>query len=401
MNERLTSLLKFKRSLPFILIWYVLFFLPLCFGVNASEKNQEKTFTVVIDPGHGGRDPGAIGANVAEKDVVLPISLKLGEYIEEHLPDVEVIFTRTGDEFVELHRRAEVANSNDADLFISIHANSNSNRNIQGTETYAMGLHNSKENLEVARKENAVIFKEEDYDEQYDGFDPNSPESYIIFSLMQNTYLSQSLNFASLLQDEFRSRARRVDRGVRQAGFIVLWQTTMPSVLVEVGYLSNPDEERYLMSDQGQSYLASAIFRAVRSYKESVQRRTSVFASTAGSQDRVMSGSVKSDKVKLPSRGGGQTTTEDNIGFRVQVSSSGSLISLDSEYFEGLEDIEVYEVDGVYKYVTGYSTCIDEITEKRDEINELFPGAFTVAVKNGQLIPLQEALEEVEGKQDN
>ncbi len=390
-NVQLASSFKNKRSYGFILVCFLLFFLNHATAVCSYGHYESRPFTVVIDPGHGGRDPGAVGRNTTEKDVVLPISLKLGEYIREYLPDVKVIFTRTTDEFVEIHRRAEIANSAGADLFISVHANSNNNRNIQGTETYVMGLHTSRENLEVARKENAVIFKEDDYDEQYDGFDPDSEESYIIFSLMQNTYLAQSLNFAALLQDEFRSRARRVDRGVKQAGFIVLWQTTMPSVLVEVGFISNPQEERFLMSDQGQNYIASGIFRAVRSYKESVERRSRTLASTSQSS-RVASASVSGS----PARDGFEENIEKRIGFRVQVSSSGSLIPPESEYFKGLDDIEVYESDGLYKYVTGYATTLDEIREKRKKINEKFPDAFIVAVKNGQLIPLREALEALE-----
>lgn len=389
-QDQLASVLKIKRSSGFILICLALFFLMSQDTFSSLRDDNSKPFTVVIDPGHGGRDPGAVGQNIYEKDVVLPISLKVREYISEYLPDVRVIFTREKDEFVEIHRRAEIANSAGADLFISVHANSNRNRRIQGTETYAMGLHTSKENLEVARKENAVIFKEDDYDEQYDGFDPTSEESYIIFSLMQNTYLAQSLNFASMLQDEFRSRARRVDRGVKQAGFIVLWQTTMPSVLIEVGFISNPQEERFLMSDQGQSYIASGIFRAVRSYKESIERRSRTLASASPGKSNVMSASASD------SLGDDETFMENRIGFRVQVSSSGNLISLDSEYFKGLDDIEVYESDGLYKYVTGYASSIEEITEKRREINELFPDAFIVGVKNGQLIPLQEALRALE-----
>lgn len=396
-RKQLASALKIKRSSGFILIYLALFFLMPQGAFSSLRDDDSKQFTVVIDPGHGGRDPGAVGQNIYEKDVVLPISLKVGEYIREYLPDVRVIFTRETDEFVEIHRRAEIANSAGADLFISIHANSNRNRRIQGTETYAMGLHTSRENLEVARKENAVIFKEDDYDEQYDGFDPTSEESYIIFSLMQNTYLAQSLNFASIVQDEFRSRARRVDRGVKQAGFIVLWQTTMPSVLIEVGFVSNPQEERYLMSDQGQSYIASGIFRAVRSFKESIERRSRKLASASSGESAVMSASVSgSREAETGSHG---SMMENRIGFRVQVSSSGNLISLDSEYFKGLEDIEVYESGGLYKYVTGYASSVEEIKEKRREINELFPDAFIVAVKNGQLIPLQEALDVLEGSE--
>ncbi len=224
--------------------------------------------TVVIDPGHGGRDPGAVGRNVKEKDLTLAIALQLGQYIKESMPDVKVIYTREKDEFVELFRRAQIANENNADLFISIHCNSSRSTSAYGTETFVMGLHRSQANLEVARKENASILYEEDYMDTYDGFDPHSPEANIIFSLYQNAYLDQSLSVASLIQDQFRERAQRVDRGVKQAGFLVLYQITMPGILVEAGFLSNPREEQYLMSETGQAHIASAIFRAFRDYKE-------------------------------------------------------------------------------------------------------------------------------------
>jgi N-acetylmuramoyl-L-alanine amidase len=224
--------------------------------------------TVVIDPGHGGRDPGAVGRNSKEKDITLAISMKLGEYIKENMPDVKVIYTREKDEFVELFRRAQIANENNADLFISVHCNSSRSSTALGTETFVMGLHRSEANLEVARKENASILFEEDYLDTYDGFDPHSPEANIIFSLYQNAYLDQSLSVASLIQDQFRERARRIDRGVKQAGFLVLYQITMPGILVEAGFLSNPREEQYLMSETGQAHIASAIYRAFRDYKE-------------------------------------------------------------------------------------------------------------------------------------
>jgi N-acetylmuramoyl-L-alanine amidase len=236
------------------------------------EKNgysQEKTSItkVVIDAGHGGKDPGTIGKKSQEKNVTLQIALKLAEEIRSQCKGVTVICTRTTDEFIELHERAEIANRSKADLFISVHCNANPKHTFQGAETYVMGLHRTEANLEIAKKENAAILLEPDYSTNYNGFDPNSDESYITFTLFQNAFLEQSTRFASIVQDEMKDRVGMNDRGVRQAGFLVLYKTTMPSVLIETGFLSNPDEEKFLTSEKGQQYIASAICRAFRKFK--------------------------------------------------------------------------------------------------------------------------------------
>lgn len=369
---------------------------------SPAQSNNEKPYRlrrVVIDPGHGGKDPGAIGRNGREKDIVLAISMKLGGYINQYLPDVEVLYTRDSDEFIELHRRAEIANRNHADLFISVHANANTNKNVRGTDTFVMGLHTSKENLEVARKENEVILIEDDYDDQYEGFDPNSPESYIIFSLMQNTFLNQSLDFASYVQNQFRERAGRIDRGVRQAGFLVLWQTTMPSVLIEVGFISNEQEERFLLSDQGQSYIASAIFRAFRDYKTSLERKSdALYASSVNMHEEASYRDSPGEESGDNNIDTGRPATEESLGqpddviFKVQVGSSRNQIPLDSDFFNGLEDIEVFEADGLFKYVVGNSASLEDIVAFRRVISDIFPDAFIVAVRRGNLISLQEAI---------
>ncbi|MEM7549189.1 MAG: N-acetylmuramoyl-L-alanine amidase [Bacteroidota bacterium] len=222
---------------------------------------------VVIDAGHGGKDPGTHGEISREKDVALDIALELGEIIKEYLPDVEVIYTRKDDNFVELDNRARIANKNGADLFISIHCNWISNSKVKGTESWVMGVHKSESNLQVAKRENSSILLEEDYEERYEGFDPNSPESHILFSLFQSAHLDNSLNLASKIEQQFEKRVGRRSRGVKQAGFIVLYKTAMPSVLVEVGFLSNPTEEKELNDDLKQTYIASGIFRAFRDYK--------------------------------------------------------------------------------------------------------------------------------------
>jgi len=245
-------------------------------ALNTHKFVQYKLKTVVIDAGHGGRDPGTSGKFTKEKDITLAVALKLGKTIQEHLPDVKVIYTRTKDEFVELHKRASIANENKADLFISIHCNAidaspAKRAEVSGTEVYVMGVHKTEENLAVAKRENAVIYLEEGYEEIYEGFDPNSPQSHIMMSIYSTAYLENSLRFAQLLDYQFRERANRPSRGIKQAGFMVLHRSAMPSVLIEIGYLSNPEEEKFLNDPWGQTLIASAIFRAFRDYKKELE----------------------------------------------------------------------------------------------------------------------------------
>ncbi|MCG8474977.1 MAG: N-acetylmuramoyl-L-alanine amidase [Cytophagales bacterium] len=235
---------------------------------------QYKVRRVVIDAGHGGKDPGTSGRNSKEKDITLKIALKLGRIIKQNLKDVEVIYTRQSNKFVELSQRARIANKNKADVFISIHCNGGLPAQVHGTETYVMGLHTSEENLEVAKRENAVIRMEKNYQTKYEGYDPNSPESHILFSLFTNSHLENSANLAQKIESQFKKRVGRKSRGVKQAGFVVLWQTTMPSVLVEVGFLSNRREEQFLLSEKGQLYIASGLFRAFRDYKSEIEAIT-------------------------------------------------------------------------------------------------------------------------------
>ena len=226
---------------------------------------------VVIDPGHGGKDPGTHGAISNEKDIALDIALELGRIIHENLPEVEVVYTRRDDSFPKLEERAEVANQSDADLFISIHANWISNSRVHGTETYVMGIDKLEKNFEIAKRENAVILLEENVGDAYDGFDPNSAESYILFSLYQSAYQENSLRLAQNIEGQMKDRVGRYSRGVKSAPFLVLWQTSMPSVLFEVGYLSNSKEEKDLNDPLNQVYIASGIFRAFRDYKQELE----------------------------------------------------------------------------------------------------------------------------------
>ena len=237
--------------------------LLLCFIGLMGNSYAGSIKTVVIDAGHGGHDPGAIGkSNTCEKDINLKLALKVGKLIEENFKDIKVVYTRDKDVFVELRRRTQIANENHADLFISIHCNSAPNNTSNGTETFVMSTNNTTANLAVAQKENAAILLETNYKDNYEGFDPNSVDAYIIFSLYQNAYLNQSIKFASCVQKHFRENLKLPDRGVKQAGFLVLWRTTMPSVLIEAGFLSNLKEESYLASEIGQNEIAQSIFKA-------------------------------------------------------------------------------------------------------------------------------------------
>lgn len=240
-------------------------------SASAPIHFEYKINTVVIDAGHGGHDPGTSGKKFKEKDIALSIALKVGQYIEQYVPGVKVIYTRSTDVYVPLDERAEIANKNKADLFISIHVNSIPNATTFGTETWVMGVHKSESNLQVAKRENAVILLDEDYHERYQGFDPNSDESYILFSLSQNSYQISSQRLAGLVENQMGVRVGRHSRGVKQAGFVVLYKTAMPSVLVETGFITNPKEEAYLGSEKGQELLASGIYRAFKEYKNEVE----------------------------------------------------------------------------------------------------------------------------------
>ncbi|WP_045456847.1 N-acetylmuramoyl-L-alanine amidase family protein [Sporocytophaga myxococcoides] len=234
------------------------------------EVKQYKLRTVVIDAGHGGKDPGCLGKNSHEAEITLATALELGRIIKENLPDVKVIYTRTKNEFVELHDRAGIANRNNADLFISIHCNSGP-KHVFGTETYTMGLHTTEDNLEVAKRENSVILKESNYKKNYQGFDPSSPQAHILFSVYQNAFIENSLRFAQKVEKQFSTRIGRTSRGVKQAGLVVLWKSAMPSVLIEIGFLTNPAEEKFLKNKTSQVYMASGIYRALKEYKSELE----------------------------------------------------------------------------------------------------------------------------------
>ena len=271
----------YRRYILYISICLGLLISPFCSG-----SAEAKDFVVVIDPGHGGHDPGAVGKISKEKNINLNVALKLGKQIKKNCPDVKVIYTRDRDIFIPLDRRAEIANNAKADLFISIHTNALAkNRTAKGASTWTLGLAKSDANLEVAKRENAVILYESDYKTRYAGFNPNSAESYIIFEFMQDKYMSQSVHLASLVQKHFRQTCKRTDRGVHQAGFLVLKASAMPSILVELGFISTPEEERYLNTEAGTTSLANGIFRAFLTYKREQEIRLNGSSNTILPED--------------------------------------------------------------------------------------------------------------------
>ncbi len=385
MVKKSPKLLLNKRFLPSILIFLITIFLFQ--DSAASDEPKDKVSIVVLDAGHGGKVPGAVGKKSLEKDIVLAITLKVGKYIEDNIPDVKVIYTRTRDVNVPLHERADIANRNQADLFISIHANWASSSRAVGTETFVMGPSADERNRKVAMKENSVITFEEDYTTNYEGFDPNSAESYIIFGLMQRTYLLQSAEFAQMVQDQFRERARRKDRGVKQDVFLVLWRTTMPSVLVEAGFLTNATEEKYLMSKQGQDYLASAIYRAFRDYKASIENM-SHFSTSAPAE-------IRDEDIRpvslLVSATENYPETDHNIYYMVQVLTTSQVRPLDHTSFSNYGHVSEFRMNNLYKYAVGKYLSYSQVSSVLPRVKEDFPGAFVIAVKERKIIPMNEA----------
>lgn len=355
----------------FNMVRAALFVLLLCFFPMISYSQESVQIrTIVIDAGHGGKDPGALGKTIQEKHITLSVAKKLGTLIQEGLPGVKVIYTRSKDEFIELHQRTSIANKNKADLFVSIHCNANKNKALRGAETYVMGLHRSEANLEAAKLENAAILMEANYSEVYEGFDPNSDESYITFSLFQNTNLEMSMQLAAEIQKEMQERVGLNDRGVRQAGFLVLYRTTMPSVLAEIGYLSNAEEEKFLVSEKGQDYIASAIYRAIRKYKQHAEGSASVDEST--------------------------TSKKDEIWYAVQVYTSPKDIGTNASRFKGLKDVNVYKHQGSFKYTVGRESSFDAAVALLESVKKKgFGDSFVVAFRNGIRIPAEEAKKEL------
>jgi N-acetylmuramoyl-L-alanine amidase len=358
----------------------------------AQDQNMAGIRKVVIDAGHGGKDSGAIGSRSKEKDIVLNVALKLGAYIQKNSPDIEVVYTRKKDVFVELSKRAEIANNANADVFISVHANSiaRSKNEVRGTETYVLGVAKTDTNMEVAQRENSVILLEDGYNTRYEGFDPKSAESYIMFSLMQNAYFNQSVQLAESVQNMFKTSTPLYDRGVKQLGLLVLARTSMPAVLVEIGYISNATEEKYLMSEIGQIKIAAAIYNAFAQYRTSVEERTPL------SKGKIKTTSAEPVKVaeniseKVP-----EQMVDQEVWLYVQVLASKSPIPAGSSNFKKVKDIVTITSSDYYRYGVLKTRDMAEAEKKLKEIRSLFPDAFITAASNGKIIPVQQALNQI------
>ena len=349
----------------------LLFLAPLFTLAQKGEKIQ----TIVIDAGHGGKDSGALGKNATEKAINLSVALKLGAYIEENLPDVKVIYTRKTDKFVELSERAAIANRNNADVFISIHCNSTEGTTTaNGAETYVMGESKNEKNLEVAKKENAAILLEDNTD-AYDNFDPNSTEAYILFSLTQSLYQSQSLDLADKVQKQFTNKVGRHDRGVQQAGFLVLWKTSMPSILVELGFINNAKEEQFLNSEKGQTQMALALYRAFEEYKKEYDAENHI-------------------SEKPTTKDNPATIDSKDTFFTVQFSTLDKKVPVTDKTFKGVKEVEVYEYNGAYRYTSGRFTTKAEAVARQNEVRNLgFKDAFVIAFINGERGTVKQAEE--------
>jgi len=393
------KIFDFQRFILKIVI--LIFLIIFNFYDNYGFENKPfKIKTVVIDPGHGGKDPGCICNRGYEKEVALSVSLKLGNYIKSNFNDVRVIYTRSTDEFVELYKRAEIANTNKADLFICIHANTTKNKDVYGTETFVMGLSKTAGNLEVAKLENSAILHEDNYSKQYEGFDPHSPEGNIIFSLYQNAYLEQSINLADKVEHQFKKNLGRFDRGVKQAGFLVLWKTAMPSILIELGFLSNPKESAFLFSDNGQEYMASAIFRAFRKYKNEMEGDKSIIYSDdtlytnykeENKNDSIKNIVLGNDTNKLKHDSivkNSNDTLNKAIVYKIQFYSSPKSIPLNSKIFRNIPDVEESKEGKLYKYTSGNTTSYNEMLAQLKIIRTKFKDAFPVQYKNGVKISM-------------
>ena len=383
-----------------------LFFVTmLLFGILVAATGAgKKTFTLVIDPGHGGHDSGAVGAMSKEKNINLNVALAFGRLVETNCPDVNVIYTRKTDVFIPLGERANIANRNKADLFISVHTNAlPKGRVARGFEVYTLGMHRAADNLAVAKRENSVISLEKDYRQRYQGFDPNSSESYIMFEFIQDRNMSKSVELAKYIQKEACASAGRNNKGVHQAGFLVLRATSMPSCLIELGFITTPDEERFLNSQDGISRLARGIYNAFAKYKN--KHYTSsvvpyVKEESLPEPDREMMAAqtiesktaenVISATEEVPAK-------EDTAGmpvFKVQILISNKPLSANNSLFKGITGVESYVEDNYVKYTYGASTDLNKILRVRQHLLEKFPQAFVIAFKDGEKMDVGQAVRE-------
>ena len=357
---------------------------------NYTALAQQRKFKVVIDAGHGGKDSGTIGTGKykkTEKDVALAVALLVQKKLKKYR-DIKPILTRKSDVFLELYQRAKIANKNKADLFISIHCNANDSKVPSGSETYVLGVHRNKANLEVVKRENAVIKLESDHKLHYEGFDPNHPESFISATILQEEFLDQSILFASMIQDFFKKNKNHIkDRSVQQAGFAVLRLTYMPSVLTEIGFLSNPKEEKKLHSKKGQDEIASSIVKAIVAYKRYVRINTP--QETAQNIER-----EKPKQNSKPKKSNEKPKSKKNtIIYSVQIAASKKKLNTKSAFFKGLKNVSMKRINGWYKYYVGNTSSFKKIKSVQALARQKkFKGAFIVAYKNGKRVKLSKIL---------
>ncbi len=356
-----------KKPISTILLTATICFLAFNSASFAQNRQVVELKTVVIDAGHGGHDPGAINGKTYEKNITLSVAKRLGDLIKRNYPSVKVIYTRNDDSFVELYRRADIANKSNADLFISIHVNSAADRSARGHETFVMGQDKNSENLEICQLENSVIVLEDDYTSNYQGFDPNNPESYIIFTLLQNAHLEQSLDFASLVQQNANAGPVANNRGVKQANFIVLWKCTMPAVLIELGFLSNSNDMKVLTDKNSQQRIAGNIFKAFQSYKKSYD--TDIYLPPQDGTD------MKKDNADAAPVHSG------SAGFGIQIMSSSYLLPSDAKDFKGW-NCRYIKSGKYYKYYVGQYPTREAALKDLPKVRNSFPEAFII--KTGQ-----------------
>ena len=413
MRQRISNN-SYSGKLSFIVL--IIIMISLIISPLYAKKNETKGLeTVVIDAGHGGKDPGAMVGKIREKDIVLAIALRLGNLIREKIPGIKVIYTRSTDNFVPLFERSVIANKHNADLFISIHANFCTTPSIKGTETYVLGLHRTEDNLNLAKQENKVILLEQDYTTRYEGFNPNLSESYIMFELVQGANIEQSVEFAGILQNIFQKHARRASRDVRQAGFLVLRETTMPSVLIETGYLSNKSEAAYLMSEAGRKTIALAIFNSFKSYKNKFESRLNIKSgdlpekefteekSLPAEPPQIVQVKAKDTVLNTPNLKSAEhhqlirgekhpSLDQKTITFGIQICAYPKKLPPNSKLFKGIKNISEFTIGGYFKYYCHETGSFSEVKNNLISIRKIIPDAFIIAFKNGQPIPLKEGL---------
>jgi len=369
-----------KRFLSIIVLSLCLSVLSSYMTAKADTQPSGHVFTVTLDPGHGGKDPGACGPTAQEKNIVLSVAKRVGKRLAaEHPSDIKVVYTRSSDVFVELEQRAVIANKAKSDIFIAIHTDAVKSRSVYGASSFTMGLSKEASNLEVAQRENSVILYEDNYQQRYEGFDPNSAESYIMFELMQDINMEQSITLASSIQNNIVSR-KRLDRGVRQAPYWVLHRTSMPSVLVELGFISNVEEEKYLKSEKGQTELANSIYEAIIRYKNDWDSKSSTHNGTVSPAPAQSPADVQTD-----------IAPADELVFAVQIATSGKLLKSNDAAFKGLKPITHFKGKNLYKYIYGSFQTEAEAQKARKSIRSKFPDSFVIAIRNGEPISLEEA----------